>query len=74
MLNTEKMERLSLLAKKQKAGTLTEIEAKEQNTLRLEYIKAFRGNFEEQLQGMGLEKKAKHKPHGGCNCGCGHKH
>ncbi len=74
MLNSEKMERLSILAKKQKAGSLTEVEAEEQNTLRLEYIKAFKGNFEEQLQGMGLEKKLKYKPHGGCNCGCGHKH
>jgi uncharacterized protein YnzC (UPF0291/DUF896 family) len=74
MLSKEKLERLNELAKKQKTGSLSVGEAQEQNDLRLEYIKAFRGNFESQLQDMGLEKKPKHTNHKGCSCGCGHKH
>ncbi len=41
MLTTEKMNRLNELAKKKKAGALTEEEVKEQQALREEYLTTF---------------------------------
>ena len=42
MLSKEKLARISELSKKKKAGTLTVEEAKEQTTLRQEYLDTFR--------------------------------
>ena len=40
------------LAKKKKEGTITKKELDEQAKLRQEYLKAFRGNFKQQLMGI----------------------
>ena len=41
--------RINELAKKKKEGTITKKELDEQAKLRQEYLKAFRGNFKQQL-------------------------
>ncbi|HEU4965327.1 MAG TPA: DUF896 domain-containing protein [Bacilli bacterium] len=52
MLNQEKIDRLNELARKKKAGTLTEQEAQEQQALRQEYLQNFRKSFREQLDSI----------------------
>jgi uncharacterized protein YnzC (UPF0291/DUF896 family) len=49
MLSKEKMARINELARKAKAGGLTELEAKEQSKLRSEYLAAFRSNMLDTL-------------------------
>ncbi|MCX7571477.1 DUF896 domain-containing protein [Tumebacillus sp. DT12] len=49
MLTPDKIERINELARKKKAGTLTEAEAKEQKALRDEYMTSFRQSFRNQL-------------------------
>lgn len=44
--------RINELAKKKKEGTITKKELGEQAKLRQEYLKAFRGNFKQQLMGI----------------------
>lgn len=52
MLPAEKMERLNALARKKKVEELTESEKLEQETLRAEYLKAFRESFKRQLDSI----------------------
>jgi uncharacterized protein YnzC (UPF0291/DUF896 family) len=49
MLSKEKIARINELARKAKAGGLTELEAKEQSKLRSEYLAAFRSNMLDTL-------------------------
>jgi len=49
MLTPDKIERINELARKKKAGTLTEAEAAEQKALRDEYMASFRRSFRNQL-------------------------
>lgn len=44
--------RINELAKKKKEGTISENELEEQQSLRQEYLKAFRGGFKQQLMGI----------------------
>ena len=44
--------RINELAKKKKEGTISEEELAEQAKLRQEYLKAFRGNFKQQLMSI----------------------
>lgn len=44
--------RINELAKKKKDGTINEAELKEQESLRQEYLKAFRSGFKQQLMGI----------------------
>lgn len=44
--------RINELAKKKKESTITKKELDEQAKLRQEYLKAFRGNFKQQLMGI----------------------
>lgn len=44
--------RINELAKKKKEGTITKKELDEQAKLRQKYLKAFRGNFKQQLMGI----------------------
>lgn len=44
--------RINELAKKKKEGTISETELEEQQSLRQEYLKAFRGGFKQQLMGI----------------------
>ncbi len=46
------IERINELSRKSKESGLTEEEKKEQEILRKEYIKAFRGNLESQLKNI----------------------
>lgn len=52
MLSSDKMQRINELARKKKAGTMTDAEAREQQTLRQEYLTAFRKSFREQLDAI----------------------
>ncbi|MBU8907392.1 DUF896 domain-containing protein [Desertibacillus haloalkaliphilus] len=52
MLSKEKLARINELAKRSKTTGLTKEETKEQQKLRQEYIKAFRGSFENQLHSV----------------------
>lgn len=44
--------RINELAKKKKEGTISKAELDEQQSLRQEYLKAFRGGFKQQLMGI----------------------
>ena len=44
--------RINALAKKKKAGTLTQEEAKEQSALRQEYLQAFRGDMRRTIENV----------------------
>lgn len=48
-MERSRIERLNELAKKAKAGTLTDLEAAEREKLRKEYIEAFRSNLKATL-------------------------
>ncbi|TCP52814.1 uncharacterized protein YnzC (UPF0291/DUF896 family) [Tumebacillus sp. BK434] len=52
MLTPDKIERINVLARKKKAGTMTPEEAKEQLALREEYLNVFRANFRDQLEAI----------------------
>lgn len=52
MLSKEKIARINELSKKKKAGTLTEAEAKEQTTLRKEYLETFRNSFRDTIENV----------------------
>ena len=49
MITREKIDRINVLAKKAKEGTLTEEELKEREQLRKEYIQAFRKSAKQQI-------------------------
>lgn len=51
-IDSELIARINELAKKKKDGTITESELKEQQSLRQEYLKAFRSGFKQQLMGI----------------------
>lgn len=52
MLSKEKIDRINELARKKKAEGLTEDEQNQQQALRQEYIKAFRGGMKHHIEGM----------------------
>lgn len=52
MLSKEKISRINELSKKKKAGTLTEMEAKEQTQLRKEYLDTFRNSMRETIENV----------------------
>lgn len=52
MLSKEKLQRISELANKSKQQNLTEEEKKEQQELRDEYLRVFRGDFKEHLHSI----------------------
>jgi uncharacterized protein YnzC (UPF0291/DUF896 family) len=52
MLNPEKIDRINVLARKKKEGTLTEAEVAEQAELRAEYLDNLRKSFREQLDSI----------------------
>ena len=49
MLAKEKLDRINFLAKKAKEEGLSQVEKKEQEKLRKEYLKSFRKSFRSQL-------------------------
>lgn len=51
-MTPEKIARINELAKKQKAGTLTDAEKEEQAALRLEYRQSVVGNLRQQLNNL----------------------
>ncbi len=51
-MDKKEIERISELARKEKASGLSDAEKAEQKNLRERYIKAIRNNLEYQLQGM----------------------
>ena len=51
-MTPEKIGRINELAKKQKAGTLTDAEKEEQAALRLEYRQSVVGNLRQQLNNV----------------------
>ena len=51
-MTPEKIARINELAKKQKAGTLTDAEKEEQSALRLEYRQSVVGNLRQQLNNV----------------------
>ena len=53
-MTPEKIARINELAKKQKAGTLTDAEKEEQAALRLEYRQGVVGNLRQQLNNVGF--------------------
>ncbi len=57
MLSKEKLNRISELANKAKNEELPPEEKKEQQELREEYLKAFRGNFKEHLHSIKVVDK-----------------
>lgn len=56
-MNDKQVERINELYAKQKAGTLTEEEKKEQAALRQEYILAIRNNMRGTLQNVSIQNE-----------------
>lgn len=52
MLSQDKLDRINVLARKQRAEGLTDEEKKEQKKLREEYIEAFRSGMRNSIEGM----------------------
>ncbi len=52
MLSSDKLNRINALARKAKTIGLTETEKKEQQVLRKEYLRAFRGQMLEHLKSV----------------------
>lgn len=52
MLPKEKLDRINVLAKRSKEAGLTEQEAKEQSSLRREYLETFRSSMFNTLKGV----------------------
>ncbi|PWK06959.1 DUF896 domain-containing protein [Tumebacillus permanentifrigoris] len=52
MLSSDKIDRINVLARKKKDGTMTPEEASEQVALRAEYMEAFRKEFRSQLDSI----------------------
>ncbi|HAX73425.1 MAG TPA: hypothetical protein DCY20_07870 [Firmicutes bacterium] len=52
MITKEKLDRLNELAKKKKAGTLSQEELKEQQALREEYLLAFRSSMKQTIENV----------------------
>lgn len=51
-MTKELIDRINVLAKKKKEGTITEVELQEQAVLREEYLAMFRERFKYQLEGI----------------------
>lgn len=56
-MNPKKIERINELARKKKAGTLTEQEAAEQAALRKEYLDGYRENLKAMLDNIVVQEK-----------------
>ncbi|MGI6696422.1 MAG: DUF896 domain-containing protein [Christensenellales bacterium] len=56
-MTKEQIERINALARKKKAGGLTEEEAAEQAALRQQYLKEFRESFQSQLESIYIENE-----------------
>lgn len=52
MISDEMINRINELASKKKEQGLTDAEKKEQETLRKEYLQAFRGGMKKHIEGM----------------------
>lgn len=52
MLSKEKITRINELAAKKKAGTMTEVEAKEQTALRKEYLDSLRSSMRNTIESV----------------------
>jgi len=52
MLSKEKIARINELAAKKKAGTMTEVEAKEQTALRKEYLDSLRSSMRNTIESV----------------------
>lgn len=55
-MDSKKIARINELYKKQKEGTLTELEKEEQAVLRLEYIEAIRANIRNTLDHTSIQE------------------
>ena len=56
-MDPKKIERINELARKKKAGGLTEAEAKEQAALRKEYLDGYRTNLKAMLDSIVVQEK-----------------
>lgn len=56
-MEKSKIERINELARKKKAGALTEAEAAEQAALRKEYLDEYRENLKAMLDGIVVQEK-----------------
>ncbi len=56
-MNEDKIQRINELARKKKTVGLTELELAEQQALRSEYLKAFRVNMEQMLEGVFIKEE-----------------
>lgn len=52
MLSQDKLDRINVLARKQRAEGLTDDEKEEQSELREQYVKAFRSGMRNSIEGM----------------------
>ena len=55
-MNQDKIQRINELARKKKTVGLTQGELQEQQALRSEYLKAFRANMEQMLEGIKIKE------------------
>ncbi|MTI80096.1 MAG: DUF896 domain-containing protein [Firmicutes bacterium] len=74
-MNTKELiDKINILARKQKKDGLTEEEKAEQQRLRKIYLKGIRQQVVDQLEASGITKEDK-KKNNDCSCGCtGHDH
>lgn len=68
MITKEMVDRINVLARKQKEGSLTPGEKEEQHNLRQQYVKAIKAQVVDSLETAGYKPKS--QPGDGCSCGC----
>lgn len=68
IITKELVDRINILARKQKAEGLTPEEKEEQHQLRQQYLKGIRGQVEDAISRI---KFVEDEP---CDCGCGDQH
>lgn len=68
LITKEMVDRINVLARKQKDGSLTPEEKEEQHNLRQQYVKAIKAQVVDALETAGYTPKSQHGD--GCGCGC----
>lgn len=74
IITKELVDRINVLARKQRSEGLTPEEKEEQHQLRQQYLAGIRGQVVDTLSRIKYVEDEPDHTTGGCSCGCGGKH